>query len=331
MPDHAGGGTAQARRWAGKSDILDRLDLSDLEREVAAFCRFFASMPTNPAEAMHGTVSHMHALCAALARHPRELWRSRDIQDVLQAAIRLQAASPFVRRLREWPRGYPGDFETIELLVQGAELPTGADPRSWIDWYALNTVIGQQHRNKIWWQYQRMSAVTPANILALGCGGGADFNLGPHRFERSHIVLLDLDQDALLLAEDRLRRYCDVRTICADVRRGLRKAQDDGPFERVVCGGVFDYLDDRMIVVLLKDIRERLLSFRGSVLFTNIAEGNPFRCWMEAIANWHLIHRSEADIARLVAEAGFDLCGLRIARDATGLTLLVEVALDPLA
>jgi extracellular factor (EF) 3-hydroxypalmitic acid methyl ester biosynthesis protein len=275
------------------SETLERLDLSGLKSQVATFCRFFASMPVNSAAAMHGTISQMHALCAELAGIPPTLWRSPEVQEVLSPAAALQSRSSFVRRLQDWPRGYPGDFETVELLVKGSGVPTSASPGDWIDWYALNTAIGQQHRNKVWWQYLHMCAATPGRILSVGCGGGADFNIAPHRFTGSTIVLLDLDLEALRLAQDRLQRYCEVHTICGDVRRGIRKAQDEGPFDIVVCGGLFDYLDERTIGFLLKEMRERAVKVDGSVLFTNIAEKNPFRVWMEAIADWRLIHRSE--------------------------------------
>jgi extracellular factor (EF) 3-hydroxypalmitic acid methyl ester biosynthesis protein len=307
------------------SETLERLDLSRLKSQVATFCRFFASMPVNSAAAMHGTISQMHALCAELAGIPPTLWRSPEVQEVLSPAAALQSRSSFVRRLQDWPRGYPGDFETVELLVKGSGVPTSASPSDWIDWYALNTAIGQQHRNKVWWQYLHMCAATPGRILSVGCGGGADFNIAPHRFTGSTIVLLDLDLEALRLAQDRLQRYCEVHTICGDVRRGIRKAQDEGPFDIVVCGGLFDYLDERTIVILLKEMRERAVKVDGSVLFTNIAEKNPFRIWMEAMADWRLIHRSEADIKRIVEAAGFDLHDLRIQRDGTGLTHLVAI------
>ena len=310
------------------SEISERADLSGLKNQVATFARFFASMPTNPAAAMHGTIIQIHEICSALADIPPVLWRSPDVQEVLRPAAAIQAQSSFVRRLRDWPRGYPGDFETVELLVKGSEVPAGTDPGEWIEWYALNTAIGQQHRNKVWWQYLQMCAITPGRILSVGCGGGADFDIAPHRFTGSEIVLLDLDSEALRLAEDRLRRYCEVHTICGDVRRGIRAAQDEGPFDIVVCGGLFDYLDDRTIVFLLKELRERAVKLGGSVLFTNIAEENHFRGWMEAIADWRLIHRSEADIRRIVDAAGFDLYGLNIRRDATGLTHLIEIRND---
>lgn len=309
-------------------ETLERADLSGLKSQVAMFAEFFASMPANPAAAMHGVISQMHALCAELAGLPPALWRSPEVQEVLRPAVALQSQSSFVRRLRDWPRGYPGDFETVELLVKGSELPTNPAPGDWFDWYALNTAIGQQHRNRVWWQYLQMCAVTPGRILSVGAGGGADFNIAPHRFTGSAIVLLDLDAQALRLAQDRLQRYCEVHTICGDMRRGICQAQDEGPFDVVACGALFDYLDDRTIVVLLKEMRQRAVKVGGTVLFTNIAEGNPFQVWMEAIADWRLTHRSEADIRRIVEAAGFDRHGLSIRRDETGLTHLIEIEND---
>src|SRR5262245_14775001 len=39
-----------------------------------------------------------------------------EIQAVIAPAYAIYARSPFFRRIQSWPRGYPGDFETIEYL-----------------------------------------------------------------------------------------------------------------------------------------------------------------------------------------------------------------------
>ncbi len=38
---------------------------------------------------------------------------------MLEPVRRIHARSAFVKRLQEWPRGYPGDFETVEYLCGG--------------------------------------------------------------------------------------------------------------------------------------------------------------------------------------------------------------------
>lgn len=50
----------------------------------------------------------------------------------------LHSRSPFISRLQSWPRGYPGDFETIESLVQQINRATpGTEPyKTWIEYLA---------------------------------------------------------------------------------------------------------------------------------------------------------------------------------------------------
>jgi hypothetical protein len=62
----------------------------------------------------------------------------------------------------------------------------------------------------------------------------------------------------------------------------------------------------------------------GRLLFSNIAQGNPFRPWIEYLADWRLIERTEADLRRLLDETGFHANEPRIFRDSTELALLAE-------
>ncbi|HET7698342.1 MAG TPA: hypothetical protein VFK57_21680 [Vicinamibacterales bacterium] len=61
-----------------------------------------------------------------------------------------------------------------------------------------------------------------------------------------------------------------------------------------------------------------------SVYPRTMAAGNPFRVWLEYLANWTLIERSDSDIRRLCADAG--LGPPAIERDSTGLALLITAA-----
>jgi len=62
----------------------------------------------------------------------------------------------------------------------------------------------------------------------------------------------------------------------------------------------------------------------GRGFVSNIAEGNPFRPWIEYLADWWLIERTEVGVVRLLEEAGFDPRRVRISRDSTGLALMAE-------
>jgi SAM-dependent methyltransferase len=299
--------------------------MEELDWAVSRFVEFFKQSPDNDYFAMHGTLAAMHSLCASLAAITPSDRNSEKAKQLLEPAIKIHEESPFVRRLRDWPRGYPGDFETVELLVAAQPSLSSGERGYWIDWYALNTAIAQQHRNKINWQYLQMSGGPPKRILSIGCGGGADFNISPSSFLDYQVVLLDMDEAALELAECRLAPYAIVDVVKGDAVRGLKNALDRGPFDLVVCGGLFDYLPSNAIGFILKTISAYGLKSCGKIIFTNIADANPYQIWMESIANWHLLHRTRQEIVKLASDAGFAHDGIEITRDLTGLTHLVSL------
>src|SRR5258708_19521513 len=82
------------------------------------------------------------------------------------------------------------------------------------------------------------------------------------------------------------------------VPRGLPTLAVHGPFGLIIAGGLFDYVPDRWAIATLREVR-RLLAPSGRVVFSNIASGNPFRQWLEYLADWPLIERSHGDPFRL--------------------------------
>jgi hypothetical protein len=107
------------------------------------------------------------------------------------------------------------------------------------------------------------------------------------------------------------------------VPRVLGKLQRLGAFDLMVVGGLFDYLPDRWAVATLSAARD-LLAPGGRVFLSNIARGNPFRPWIEYLADWWLIERDEADLRRLLGHGGFDVDRVKVSRDSTGLALLAD-------
>jgi extracellular factor (EF) 3-hydroxypalmitic acid methyl ester biosynthesis protein len=63
----------------------------------------------------------------------------------------------------------------------------------------------------------------------------------------------------------------------------------------------------------------------GLFYFSNIAAGNPYRCWAEYVSDWVLIERDEPGIRRLLDDARALIGDARIHRDPTSLSLLTHV------
>lgn len=295
-----------------------------------------ASLPSLPAdEALHLVGSMSHQLMRALTECERAGWPRERILEAVAPARQVHAASPFVRRLQQWPRGYAGDFETVEYIVhQRNEAPEGTFAW-WIEQFALDSPIAQQHRNKVRLQARAMldSALAlrhspeGARVLVIASGGAADVGLVQQELAMlpGRLVLVDQDPEALAFARARLPMLESRLTmVCRNVVRGLAAVRGEGPFDLVLAGGLFDYLPDDVAIGVLRYARERLLAPEGRFLFTNIADGNPYRRWIEYLGDWRLIHRRAADAMRLCEVAGYDLGDVTVGREQTGLALIVD-------
>ena len=99
-----------------------------LERVAAEALAAFTT-PEGPG-LQHRCSSALHDLFAAI-EHAEAQLAPEDILKRLQLVRRAIANSPLSWRLQNWPRGYQGDFETIEMMCRGdsVSLLTGA-PRA---------------------------------------------------------------------------------------------------------------------------------------------------------------------------------------------------------
>lgn len=277
-------------------------------------------------------VAAMHSVCAMIAAAERKGCDQSAIRTAATLAREAHALSPFVYRLQTWPRGYPGDFETIEyLLSQRVRAPQGT-LGFWIEYYALSTLIAQQHRNKVSAQAREVRRVLkaggPARVLVIAAGSCPDLAevLGLLQERECRIVLNDGDPDALAFS---LARLADAQhrlhAVPGNVIRSVGRLAQHGPFDLVLAGGLFDYLPDRAADVLVRAVWQRLLAPGGRFFFTNLGRRNPYRVWMEYLADWRLIERSEAELLQLVTSAcGTEaVCSTEL--DATRLTWLVSV------
>jgi extracellular factor (EF) 3-hydroxypalmitic acid methyl ester biosynthesis protein len=320
---------ASALRDSSRDLQDDRLAIEALTHSCRRLLLSVDHVARDSTRDFHRVVSGIHDVCGALIECEAANVDRLDIQHVIEPARRLHARSPFIRRLQTWPRGYPGDFETIEWLWSGfnrADDPLGQA----FERYALTSSIAQQHRNKVAFQASSMLLAmrehTPCRILSIACGSSPDLrSIATHITPETELILSDGDRDALAFSANALAAHSNrVHCIHGMVPRVLRPLRARGPYHIALAGGLFDYLSDRMVVSTLSTIWRLLLAPGGTIVFTNIATGNPFRVWLENLADWRLIERSEADIHRLCNDAGVGP-HVHLERDSTGLAILVTI------
>jgi SAM-dependent methyltransferase len=304
--------------------------LARLRLACARFKELASGPPERALPLLHETAIALHSFATAVTACEQAGLTRAELEPELRDVRALHGQSPLVHRLQAWPRGYAGDFETVEWLCDARNhASVGTVPWA-IEQCALQSPVAQQHRNKVGLQARQILATlvaTPqARIASIGCGGCRDLSLIQEYVPPSHgtFVLVDADADALDFARERLDRLDGrCRFVQGRVPRVLGKLRDHGGFHLIVAGGLFDYLPDRWAVATLSAVRDLLVP-GGRVLFSNIAQGNPFRPWIEYLADWALIERTEADVRRLLDDAGFRMGEARVFRDSTELALLAE-------
>ncbi len=259
-------------------------------------------------------------------------WSTERIQTELAPSREVFATSSFMRRCQRWPRGYAGDFETIEYLAAGVN---NSIPGT-IGWHfediILHSPMAQQHRNKLDHQAKEIAQAVlrsrNARVLSVACGGCLDWASAMPCLENfaGEIVLNDFEPDALALAATRLRAAtCQIRLEPGNILRVSKRLTRFPRFNLVIAGGLFDYLSDKAIILLLRSVHEDLLVPGGVLLFTNLAKGNPWRTLMGHGSNWSLNERTEGQIRELCRDAGIPQSAVFVKREATGLAILTRV------
>ena len=281
----------------------------------------------------HDVVVAVHNICRACAAAEREALPRETVLAIGQQARAIHARSPFIGRLQAWPRGYPGDFETVDYLMQQEVRAPGGTIEYWLEYLALSSPIAQQHRNKMQVQGREILAAArpggaPPRILVLASGSCADLVGIRHWLVETgaEVVLCDGDEAALACARERLAGL-GARLTCVhgSVLASHARLSPLGPFDLVAAGGLFDYLPERQATFLLRVIWQRLLKPGGRLFFTNIARGNPFRLWIEYMADWRLIERTENEMLGLVAAGCGEDAVPTLERDGTGLAWMLGV------
>jgi SAM-dependent methyltransferase len=215
------------------------------------------------------------------------------------------------------PRGYAGDFLTIDWIYQNNPQGVGR-LGSLLDRCFLNAPAAQAVRNRrgllaehIQTALEQASGET-TRITSLACGPAAEiFDV----FEalddptRLRATLIDIDLQALAFVSDKRDRLQLQRQIelvngnlvyLATGRQQVKLA----PQDLVYSIGLIDYFSDKFVILLLNYIHG-LLRPGGKVVLGNFHPRNPNKALMDHILEWKLIHRSEDDMNRLFMASSF--------------------------
>jgi len=234
-------------------------------------------------------------------------------------------------RMISKPRGYSGDYLTIDWLYQQ---PFDGDHRVDV-WNRLSYAQQAARAVRARVDYVRdailpilSAATTDIRILDIASGPGrierGVFDAVPSLRHRVTFELLDADEDAIEYSRTLLSSAIPTNVDLQFHHRNALRFAPTSTYRFIWSAGLFDYLDDRLAARLLSRMYS-WLDKGGSMLVGNFAPECQSQWSLEAFYDWFLIYRSEEDCLKLCEAAGIPFERIRLERDVTDSVVLMRV------
>jgi len=272
-----------------------------------------------------------------------QLFRRPDVPETIRNELGAQLRRdllPYLlltdcaRRFYEKPRGYAGDFFSIETIYAGVASGRGSIGKL-IDACFLAepaAVAVQNRRGLLTAEIQQVldtAGSEPVQICSLASGPAAEiFDVFETIDEPKRLVanLIDIDLQALAFVSDKatqrgLKRQFNPNHANLVYLATGRKQLSFGVGQKLVYSiGLIDYFADEFVVSLLNYCYD-LLAPGGKVILGNFHPRNTSRALMEYILDWKLIHRDEEDMNRLMTASRFGRPCTEILFEDTGVNM----------
>ena len=235
------------------------------------------------------------------------------------------------QRMLAKPQGYSGDYLTLDWLYQQPYEGSRVDD-------IWNRFMYRNQASRA--VRARIDIVRELITETIGSAQGPvrmlDVASGPGRIERTvideltdpdyavSIDLVDADSDAVeysqaLLADDVPHGYS-----FSFHHRNAFRFEPSGRYDAIWCCGLFDYLDERLAVHLLKKLHGWLKP-EGTLLVGNFSPACASQHLMEGLYDWTLIFRTEDEFRQLALSAGLHPDDFTLQSDPTDSVILLKV------
>ena len=176
------------------------------------------------------------------------------------------------------PFGYAGDFILIEKIYS-RHLSDDTNARKWDKFYHSHAATEAVRNRKSYFINKLEDLVVNGDgkekhILILGCGPGTDVHefFEKHKAATAKFDLLDIDPGAIDYASRKNARYLERITF---TKANVMRFRTEKQYDLIWSAGLFDYLDDRLFVFLLKRFKNNVKD-SGQIIIGNFSTNNPW-------------------------------------------------------
>lgn len=216
------------------------------------------------------------------------------------------------------PHGYAGDFEIIERIY-GRMASHHPNILNW-DLFFHAGVAPNAVRNRAEILRNLVEEMSPRELISVGCGPALDvFGAFAGTHFQPKVSFLDNDAKALERAKVNMSVWSGEKQF---VQRNALRFRSESDYDLIWSAGLFDYLNDKAGVFLLKRLKE-MLKPHGKLALGNFSHENASRSYMELIGEWFLVHRTKDDLMRLAGDGGFSKNRINVFADDTGVNLFL--------
>ncbi|MCC6558067.1 MAG: cyclic nucleotide-binding domain-containing protein [Polyangiaceae bacterium] len=240
--------------------------------------------------------------------------------------------SRLVDRSYTKPRGYAGDFFTIEMVYSDEPAGDGRLGR-FIDQWFLRIPAARAVKNRRGLltrairDVARQRSAGPTYVTSLASGPARElFDLfssdAPPDIKATCI---DIDNQALTYAAGLAERFNVTDRFGFAQDNVVRLSHGRGktvlnPQHMIYTIGLIDYLRDDFVVKLLDWIHDKLLP-GGTAIVGNFDTCNPDKAFMDHILEWELFHRTAEELRALFARSAFGDAPVEIRVEEAGVNL----------
>ncbi len=224
------------------------------------------------------------------------------------------------------PNGYPGDYLFLDRIYTNhiSENPVYG---IWDQYVQQNGAPDAVRNRKEYFKHlvkAKAKSSASLKLLNIVSGSGRElaelYRVTPANKIRTTCV--EIDKEAIAFSKALNKEYLE----CIEyVNSNVFRYQTEDKFDFIWSAGLFDYLNDKAFVKLLT--RFKTWQKRGGeIVIGNYNENhNPSKDYMEILGDWHLIHRTKAQLLQLARDAGFKEHEIYVSRMPDNIILYLHI------